>query len=99
MKLAEGAVRGGGAGERRKDFLRFLAASSPPGPSPLLLCQAGAPSPKPPPQLGGDLPEHWHAWAKGCGVRAVGLRSAGSFSCLHLHETPASKGISKQWGG
>lgn len=32
-------------------------------------------------------------------VRALGLRSTASFSYMHLHETPASKGISKQWGG
>lgn len=32
-------------------------------------------------------------------VRAPGLRSTASFSYMHLHETPGSEGISKQWGG
>lgn len=32
-------------------------------------------------------------------VRALGLCSTVSFSYMHLHETPASKGIGKQWGG
>lgn len=54
------------------------------------------------PSLGrGTLLQHRRAWDNGCaGCPGPGITQyCLFFSYVHLHETPASKGISKQWGG